>query len=567
MLARLALRMMKLLARFAFLVSISINSLFAAAPVIDPIATASIPAGKSLYVPVTATSPSRRPLTFTATSSTNRITVDVETNNPFWKMTVVQVAASNAPGAFLTPFRGGAATVTNIGDMVFMWFKDVAPGTVDVLSGLTSAGFYNSNTIFHRMVPGFVIQGGDPLTNGTGGPVFRYDDEFNTNALFSGHGQLALANSGKDTDGSQFFVTYGSQRSLDLGYTLFGQLLRGFNVLTNVINTPTDGTQRPLADVIITRASLVPDMTDTVLRLTGTNLAGVSGTITLVADDGAEGRATNFFTATTITDTQNEPPILRAAPITNKLCAVNGRLTNFIAAVDMEGNPFSYAAGFQDGTAANATNSTINGGTGQLVIVPNSGYSGPLNLYVQVGVFSVTDQQLFTVAVGDTPITASATTFVARPSAPFSNQLVATFTNGLSASAASNFTATINWGDNSVTSGVIQTNAAGWKEVRGSHTFTNAGNYPVLVTINSYLGADAEVTATAFVPPSLALSRIGTNSVIKWPAFAFDYQLQSNTNLASADWVPVTNQAAFVGYDNVATNSSGGTNRYFRLKR
>jgi cyclophilin family peptidyl-prolyl cis-trans isomerase len=62
-----------------------------------------------------------------------------------------------------------------VGDMVFMLFKDVAPRTVDVFSGLSCAGFYNSNTIFHRVIAGFMNQGGDPLTNGTGGPVFRYD--------------------------------------------------------------------------------------------------------------------------------------------------------------------------------------------------------------------------------------------------------------------------------------------------------------------------------------------------------------------------------------------------------
>jgi cyclophilin family peptidyl-prolyl cis-trans isomerase len=556
---------------YAAVLGICVGPTLLAGPVIDPIPNASIPAGKSLIVPVTASSTNGRPLTFTATSSTNRIVVEVKTNDPFWKLTVVQLASSNAPGAFQTPFRGGVATVTNVGDMLFMLFKEVAPRTVDVFSGLTSSGFYNSNTIFHRVVPGFVIQGGDPQTNGSGGPVFRYDDEFNTNALFSGHGQLALANSGKDTDGSQFFVTYGPQRSLDFGYTLFGQLLRGFNVLTNVINTPTNGASRPLADVIITRASLVPDTTDTVLRLSGTNRVNVSGTIKVIADDGAGGRTTNSFIATTVTDTHNEQPILNAVPITNKFCGIGARLTNFIGAFDMEKNAMFYTAGYQDaGSQANATNSTFNGTTGQLIIVPNKGYSGPLNLYVAVGSdasFSTYDEQNITFAVGDTPITASATSFVASVSIPFTNQLLATFTNAVATSAASNFTASINWGDNSVTSGVVQTNLAGKKEVRGSHTYTNAGNYAVLVTIDSYLGAEAVVTATAVVPPALGLTRSGTNSILNWPAFAFDYQLESRTNLAQTNWVAVTNPVSLVGYDNVATNGSAGSSQFFRLKR
>ena len=265
-----------------------------AAPTIDPIPDASIPAGKSLILPVTATSPNGLPLRFSATSSTNGITVQVHTNNPFWKMSVVQAAPASAPGAYTIPFRGGVQTVTNIGDMTFMLFRDIAPHTVDVIQGLTASGLYSSNTIFHRVIAGFMNQGGDPLTNGSGGPVFRYDDEFNPQAIFSGNGQLALANSGKDTDGSQFFITVAPYRYGDFGYTIFGQLLRGFNVLSNINNTAVDTNSRPLADVIITKASLVPDNFDTVLTLVGTNQAGVAGTIKVIADDGAGGRDDEF---------------------------------------------------------------------------------------------------------------------------------------------------------------------------------------------------------------------------------------------------------------------------------
>ena len=98
-----------------------------AAPTIDPIPQASIPAGKSLIIPVTATSPNGLPLRFTATSSTTRITVQVHTNNPFWNMSVAQAASPAAPGAYQTPFRGGLVTVTNLGDLTFMLFRDLAP--------------------------------------------------------------------------------------------------------------------------------------------------------------------------------------------------------------------------------------------------------------------------------------------------------------------------------------------------------------------------------------------------------------------------------------------------------
>ncbi|TAK96757.1 MAG: peptidylprolyl isomerase, partial [Verrucomicrobia bacterium] len=254
---------------FVFALALAFTVTAVAAPVIDPIPNINVPAGKSILLPITATSPNGRRLTYTATSSTNRITVEIHTNNPFWRMSVAQVAPTNAPGTYLTPFRGTFATVTNLGDMTFMLLHDLAPKTVDVFQGLTMAGYFSTNTIFHRVIPGFVIQAGDPATNGAGGPVFRYEDELQPRALFSGNGQLAMAHPGvpasKDNNGSQFFVTFGSQRFLDLGYTLFGQQLRGFDVATNIVNTPRNANDRPYADVIITRVGIVTNLTDTVI--------------------------------------------------------------------------------------------------------------------------------------------------------------------------------------------------------------------------------------------------------------------------------------------------------------
>ncbi|HEY1791122.1 MAG TPA: peptidylprolyl isomerase [Verrucomicrobiae bacterium] len=204
------------------------------------------------------------------------MTIVTHTNDPFWKLNVAQACAPSAPGAFQTPFRGGMATVTNVGDLTFMLFPEYAPNTVSIFQGLSDSGFYNTNTIFHRVINGFIIQGGDPLTNGLGGLVFQYNDEFNPQAIFSGNGQLALANSGKNTDGSQFFVTEAPYRFGDFQYTIFGQLVRGFTVLTNIEITPVDNStdNRPLANEIITQASMVPDTADTVITLVATIRVG-----------------------------------------------------------------------------------------------------------------------------------------------------------------------------------------------------------------------------------------------------------------------------------------------------
>src|SRR5439155_834687 len=121
----------------------------------------------------------------------------------------------------------------------------------------------------------------------------------------------------------------------------------------------------------------------------------------------------------------------------------------------------------------------------QFVVVPNTNYTGPVSLIFYVSsspTFSIYDQQTYTFVFGDTVISAITTNFIAQALTPFSNQLVATFTNGVPNSSATNFTAAINWGDNSITSGLVQTNVFGRKEVRGSHTYTNAGNNAVLVS-------------------------------------------------------------------------------------
>jgi hypothetical protein len=150
---------------------------------------------------------------------------------------------------------------------------------------------------------------------------------------------------------------------------------------------------------------------------------------------------------------------------------------------------------------------------------------------------------------------------------PFTNRLLATFTNGVANSPTGNFTASINWGDNSVSSGSITTNLAGRKEVRGSHTYTNSGQYPVYVTIQSALGASTSVVAAVTVPPTLTLTRTGSNRILRWPAWATDFRLQQHTNLATSQWSHPTNLPTLVGYEMVVTNAGGGSNTFFRLKR
>ena len=500
-----------------------------AAPVVDPIPDVTIPAGRSLIVPVTGTSPSGRPLTYTVTSSTNAIAVVMHTNNPFWQLSVAQAAPTNAPGSYPTPYRGGLVTVTNVGNMTFMLFPEYATHAVNVFQGLTTAGFYNSNTIFHRVINDFMIQGGDANTNGSGRLVFECDDEFHPQAMFTGSGQLAVANHGKDTGGAQFFVTTSPQRRLDFGYTIFGQLVRGFDVLTNISHTATGANDRPLADEIIQTASYVPNTADTVLTLTATNLPGVTGTITVIASDGAGGQATNVFAATLVLDTNsNHQPFFYPNTVTNLVAPLNRTLTNFLNALELGGDKQYWSPYFYPDTDyVHAPNSSYNlltnrmrdltynvtnvDGVMQLFLVPANNYAGTVSLvfdvspvdpsnwsfYQQLGWSLPVDEQTYTFVFGDTPIAAQGKTVSALGAVPFYNAILATFTNGVPGSSSTNFTASINWGDNSTNSGMVVANAAGEKAVLGSHTYVNPGTYPVYVRVQSAIGASA--TALSFV--------------------------------------------------------------------
>ena len=152
-----------------------------AAPVLDALAGLSVPANKSRILPLTATDTDGNALTYSVSSSNGSVNATI--------------LHSGVDLQF---------TVANYGVMTFQLLPEFAPTTVNTIVGLVNKGFYNGLT-FHRVIPNFIIQGGDPKGDGTGGPGFQFDDEFNPEAIFSGSGQLAMANSGKDTNGSQFF--------------------------------------------------------------------------------------------------------------------------------------------------------------------------------------------------------------------------------------------------------------------------------------------------------------------------------------------------------------------------
>jgi peptidyl-prolyl cis-trans isomerase A (cyclophilin A) len=118
----------------------------------------------------------------------------------------------------------------------------------------TTAKLYDG-TVFHRVISGFMIQGGDPIGNGTGGPGYTFDDEISPENIFNRPYLLAMANAGKQfgrgTNGSQFFITCGPTPHLNLGHTIFGEVVEGAEVVDSIVKTPTDGRDRPLSEVVL----------------------------------------------------------------------------------------------------------------------------------------------------------------------------------------------------------------------------------------------------------------------------------------------------------------------------
>jgi peptidyl-prolyl cis-trans isomerase A (cyclophilin A) len=156
---------------------------------------------------------------------------------------------------------------TSAGPIRLRLFPDHAPKTVENFVGLGEGGMkwidpetrekverpLYPGTIFHRVIPGFMIQGGDPLGTGMGGPGYKFRDEFHPDLSFNRPYLLAMANSGPGTNGSQFFITVGPTPHLTGKHTIFGEVVDDASrqVVDSIATTPTGRADRPVADVTI----------------------------------------------------------------------------------------------------------------------------------------------------------------------------------------------------------------------------------------------------------------------------------------------------------------------------
>jgi peptidyl-prolyl cis-trans isomerase A (cyclophilin A) len=163
-----------------------------------------------------------------------------------------------------------AVLYTSMGNIVCRLFVQDAPKTVANFIGLSSGtkpwtdpatgrprrGPLYSGTTFHRVIPDFMIQGGDPLGTGMGQPGYKFDNEISPNHSFDKTGILAMANSGPNTNGSQFFITVAPQQRLDGNYSIFGEVASGQDVVDAISKVPTGPNDKPITPVKLIRVTI-----------------------------------------------------------------------------------------------------------------------------------------------------------------------------------------------------------------------------------------------------------------------------------------------------------------------
>ena len=170
------------------------------------------------------------------------------------------------------PGKHTATLRTNQGDIVINLFPDHAPKTVENFIGLATgqksytkpnasggdSGPFYDGSVFHRVIGGFMLQGGDPTGTGRGGPGYQFADEFHPDLRFDKPYLLAMANAGPGTNGSQFFITVGPTPHLNRKHTIFGEVADAPSraVVDAIAAGTTDGSDRPLSDVVIERVEI-----------------------------------------------------------------------------------------------------------------------------------------------------------------------------------------------------------------------------------------------------------------------------------------------------------------------
>jgi cyclophilin family peptidyl-prolyl cis-trans isomerase len=497
-----------------------------AAPAIAAMGTIVVPLGKTYQVPLVSNDPEGKSVRYEVVQTAGIVAVQRPSTNTWVDMS------------------------TSLGSMRFMLFDDASPKTVRRIKGLIQAGFYDGQA-FHRVINDFVAQAGDPLSKtpyvdggtlrdprdagdnvwGTGGPDFRFDDEFSPDLTFTGYGQLAMANGGKDTNGSQFFITDRSNtslRGLDFNHTIFGQLVRGFDTFEKILATPTSanstssiGKDMPVNDVKINTVRIASTQTDAVLQIKGVTAPGNRDVVVRAIDADGESVSTTIR-AQVVADAIGTPPIL--SPLNSVYFASPGSSFELVLnAIDLEGEQLEIGANIiSGGTGVDTVNSLVDQNARRIVMPLNPGFTGQIELLVGVKTLNalsrgsttlspgdpptslkVFDTQKVTIAVGDRPIRSAvvenSTLLQMNPTRALTDTVVGRFTSDNAAATASDFAAEVDWGDGVVSSGRIRLDSAGVFSVIADKTYSASGTLPLTTIVSGAKGAEVTIEGFADV--------------------------------------------------------------------
>ena len=511
---------------------------FAARPVVSNVATdnpdvpAKVFCGKTLVIPLVVNDLEGDAVSYSVTTDQPWLLAKIRTGHPVMKMRV----RSNNDGTG-NPIDG---------TMEFALFRTETPDTAGFIAGFAQSPYYD-NVLFHRVIADFVLQGGDPAGTGSGASPYVLPHEFRPQLVYSGRGQLAMANSAggysqaftsygrsfqttnafgiadgtieyitaktTPTNGSQFFITLGQPRHLDFKHTLFGQLLRGFDIMDKVAKVPVGGSDKPNVNVTMTELSVNPSSSDGILLVSATSVG--SGNVIVTAKDSLGNTATKTYAVVAAKDTTNNTPILapldpvvtplgvvpivRTSAMDLEHDAISTRMPLRVRQTFFNGSPAStetiYAA-FNSGNLSAVSRPTIGAWD---VTVAVSGFNDP---QASSSPFDASRFQLLEVGVGDKAIEATPVTLEAKATVENAGVTVASFRHG-SLGAATDFIASVNWGDGSA----LQANATvvpsvskpGYWDVKGTHTYARGGVYPLHVTIDGPLGSTRVAKGTAVV--------------------------------------------------------------------
>ncbi|QDT68985.1 Peptidyl-prolyl cis-trans isomerase A [Planctomycetes bacterium MalM25] len=308
--------------------------------------------------------------------------------------------SSDNPDVTATILDGNRSAVIDVagyGDLVFELFEDFAPRATDRLIELAEADFYD-DVIFHRVVDGFVIQGGDPTGTGTGGSTLgTYDDQFHPDVQHNRTGLLSMAKNLDDTNDSQFFITEGATRSLDFQHTIFGVLVEGESNREAISQTqrvrqldPSDPDfddgqitgDRPVNEITMNDVSIIEDAENAVLFLKAADGATGTATITVTVMNEAGRSVERQFTVTLTPDTVNGAPFLEDLPA---IASLQGQDAVFqLSAIDVEDDPVFYTARAISSEGHTASVSA----TGEVTVTPPSDdFVGTVRVQVSVASF------------------------------------------------------------------------------------------------------------------------------------------------------------------------------------